>query len=151
MTPFDLYLEHEAVAVHPRLFKPGDYSTQVEHLPPNAQAFLTQDADWCLEKSKHIGEHTEKVVQRLLNDPSVDLLRAAQGIIKLCKHYGQKRLEAACQRALHFTAPNYKTIRSILKNGLDYHRVDEAGAFEQLGSVYEGKGVYQRARGSLVH
>lgn len=39
-----VYDEHERVALHARLFKAGEYSTKMEHLPPNAQAFFTQDA-----------------------------------------------------------------------------------------------------------
>lgn len=144
-TTVTLYKEHESVAIHPRLFKPGEYSTQEGHLPPDAKYFLARDADWCLAEGKRIGEHTKSVIQQLLSDPVKDLLRSAQSIIKLEGQYGQRRLEAACSRALYFNAGNYKTVKTILAKGLDYHKVDLADAFEKLGSVYQGEGVYQRS------
>lgn len=39
--------------------------------------------------------------------------------MRLGKRYGDERLEAACQRALTLGACSYKSLDSILKNGLD--------------------------------
>jgi hypothetical protein len=39
--------------------------------------------------------------------------------MRLGKHYGVARLEAACQRALALGAHGYKSVESILKRGLD--------------------------------
>jgi hypothetical protein len=44
---------------------------------------------------------------------------ACPGIMRLGKSYGSARLEAACRRALHFGTVRYKSLESILKNGLD--------------------------------
>ena len=39
-------------------------------------------------------------------------------LTKLCKRYGKKKLEAACERMLAFTSsPSVRTITTILKNG----------------------------------
>ena len=35
------------------------------------------------------------------------------------RDYGDARLEAACSRALALNAANYRSVSSILKNGLD--------------------------------
>jgi hypothetical protein len=46
--------------------------------------------------------------------------RAAQGVLALQRSgYGASRLELACQRALHFNAVSYPSIRSILEKRLD--------------------------------
>jgi transposase len=45
--------------------------------------------------------------------------RSCLGIMRLGKRYGSERLEAACHRALTIGACSYKSIESILKNGLD--------------------------------
>jgi transposase len=45
--------------------------------------------------------------------------RSILGILRLSKQYGQERLEAACKRALAINAKSYKSVKSILKNGLD--------------------------------
>ena len=39
--------------------------------------------------------------------------------MRLGKSYGTERLDAACRRALTIGACSYKSIESILKNGLD--------------------------------
>ena len=45
--------------------------------------------------------------------------RSCLGILRLGKLYGKDRLESACRRALAIGAFRYKSIRSILENGLD--------------------------------
>jgi hypothetical protein len=40
-------------------------------------------------------------------------------LVRLHKRYGQQRLERACQRAISFGDPSYKTIKRILSEGLD--------------------------------
>jgi hypothetical protein len=56
----------------------------------------------------------------------LDNLRAAQGIIGLSKKYGSFRLESACRRALFFDNPRYRTVKSILEQGLDQNPLPEA-------------------------
>ena len=45
--------------------------------------------------------------------------RACLGFMRLARHYGKERLEAACARAVVLGALRYKSIASILKSGLD--------------------------------
>jgi transposase len=45
--------------------------------------------------------------------------RAALGIIRLAGRYGAGRAEAACARALALRAYSYRSVESILRNGLD--------------------------------
>ena len=45
--------------------------------------------------------------------------RSALGIIRLGKTLGNDRLEAACQRALHFGTCSYTSLKSILQNHLE--------------------------------
>jgi len=45
--------------------------------------------------------------------------RACLGIIRLGQRYGDERLEAAARRALRIDARSYRSVHSILKNGLD--------------------------------
>jgi len=44
--------------------------------------------------------------------------------VRLADRYGEQRLDAACCRALAFSAVSYKSVKAILEKGLD--RVDEA-------------------------
>ena len=49
---------------------------------------------------------------------------AAMGILRLGKVHGTQRLEKACQRALHYGSPTYRSIKSILDQHLDDHPLE---------------------------
>ena len=49
--------------------------------------------------------------------------RSCLGIMRLGKSYGAERLEAACRRALQIGACSYKSLESMLKQGLDHQPV----------------------------
>jgi hypothetical protein len=74
----------------------------------------------------------------------LDNLRAAQGVIRLGKKYGPARLEAACARALHFDNVKYRTVKSILHQGLDQAPLYEHPNVIPLASAYIGKGRFLR-------
>jgi hypothetical protein len=78
-----------------------------------------QDPQWCLKQAEAVGPECHGLIQRLFSDRVLDNLRAAQGIIGLTKKYGTARLERACSRALFFENPRYRTVKSILEQGLD--------------------------------
>jgi transposase len=149
-TTVRIFQDHILVAVHPRLFKHGTKHTIDEHLPPNALAYCMKDPQWCLENAAKIGTHCEQVIQKLLNDSVVDYLRAAQGIVGLQKSYGNARLDAACRRALVFQSVHYQTIKSILKQGLEYAPLPEQEAFDALTETYTGGGRFCRNTSTLL-
>lgn len=150
-TTITIYHNHVAVAQHPRLFKEGTYSTLLEHLPSKSQSYIKATPEWCLEQSKILGSSVEFIVQNFLDDKTRDLLRAAQGVIRLGHTYGAHRLERACKRMIHFNTFSYETLKSILVNGLDYEALDEEHAFDSLGSAYQGKGIFQRHLSKCIH
>jgi len=149
-TTVKIFQDHTLVTIHPRRFRPGERSTLIEHLPPNAIAYCMQDSQWCLKNAKTIGNHCEQVIQTLLNDSVVDYLRAAQGIVGLGKKYGSTRLDAACQRALAFQSVHYKTIKSILQQGLEYSPLPDQEAFDALTETYTGGGHFCRDTSTLL-
>jgi len=59
------------------------------------------------------------VVRTLLDDPVIDRLPTVGRLLRLRARFGDARLEAACQRALRFDDPAYKTVKRILTEGLD--------------------------------
>lgn len=149
-TTVRIFQDHLLIAVHPRLFKAGTKHTIDEHLPPNVIAYCMKDSQWCLENAKKIGVHCEQVIEQLLNDSVVDYLRAAQGIVSLQKNYGNERLNAACQRAIVFNSTHYQTIKSILKQGLEYEPLPEQEAFDALTETYTGGGRFSRNTSTLL-
>jgi hypothetical protein len=138
-----LYREHELIAVHARLARPGTRSTADDHMPPEALAWKMQDPRWCLTQSEQIGAACHCLIQRLFSDRVLENLRAAQGIVRLKKKYGAARLEAACQRALAYDNPRYRSVKIILEKGLDQHPSAEQ-AFDTLADSYTGQGRFCR-------
>ncbi len=45
--------------------------------------------------------------------------RSCLGLLSLARHYGNERLEAAASRAVQLRALNSRTVRNLLKQGLD--------------------------------
>jgi transposase len=137
------YQEQHLVAVHPRLSKPGARATLNEHLPPEALAYKMQDPTWCRKQAQAIGPQCLQLIETLFAHRVLDNLRAAQGVIGLGKRYGPCRLEAACQRALAFDNPRYRTVKTILEKGLDQQPLDEPPP-APLASAYTGQGRFAR-------
>lgn len=148
-TSVKLFRDLQLVAVHPRLKKPGARSTIDDHLPPEALAYKMQDPQWCLKQAEQIGPSCRALIEQLFSDRVLDNLRAAQGIVGFAKKYGNKRLEAACQRALFFDNAKYRAVKIILQKGLDQETCEQS-AFDRLGEAYTGKGRFNRNINTLL-
>ena len=140
-----LYHDLELVAVHPRLRRPGARSTVQDHYPPEVVAYTMRDPQWCLKQAEAIGPQCHQLIQRLFADRVLDNLRAAQGIIGLAKKYGKARLERACSRALFFENPRFRTVKSILEQGLDQLPSADPGGKRSLPSTYTDTARFLRS------
>ncbi len=123
-TMVQVFHRHELLASHPRCLRPGESATVVDHFPPEAQAFLRMTRPWCRDQADEIGPACRAVIDQLLADRLVDRLRAAQGVVGLCKTYGRARVESACRRALAFDDPRYRTMKTI-RDYIRYQEVEE--------------------------
>lgn len=144
-----IYHDHELVAVHPRLFKPGERATVQDHLPPDAQAYFMRDPQWCLAQAKAVGPACRAVIESMFGKGVLDYLRAAQGLLGLRTRFTALRLEAACARALNFGAPTYRTIKQILKEGLDQQPT--LFTTTELEAPYRGGARFARKPSDLLH
>jgi len=138
-----IYQQHELKAIHPRLTLAGQRHTIDEHLPPQHVAYKMRDPQWCLKQAEATGPHCHRFMQRLFENRVLDRLRAAQGVIGLARRYGAVRLEAACQRALHFDNIQYRAVRVILEKSLDQH-ADPQQCFNEMSDAYTGAGRFGR-------
>lgn len=141
------FAEHELVATHVRT-SAGRRSTVRDHLPPDAQAFAMADPQYCLAQAARIGPHCRAVIEHLFADRVLDHLRSAQGVIRLEKKFGSGRLESACQRAMAFADPRYRTVKTILDKGLDSSPVGDR--IDAVAEVYARGGRYCRDAASLL-
>lgn len=146
----DIYKDHKLITSHCRSHKERDTITKKNHIPPNAQAFLSRGPDYCLEQAKIIGSHCLEIVEEMLTDPVVDKLKAVQKVISLKQTYGPARLEAACHRAIKHHCVDLKALRMILRDGLDYQQMEDQVAFDLIGTAYTS-GKYCRDFSNEIH
>jgi len=115
----EIYRDYERIATHPRAEHKGKRLTLSDHLPPEKLAGLLPEPLFLRAQAEKVGPCTQEFIDRMLGDKPLDRLRSAQGVLKLGRRFGEKRLEAACQRALSFDEIRYHTVKSILRKGLD--------------------------------
>lgn len=119
----EVFYNHNRIASHRRLYgRKGQYSTITEHMPPSHQQYLEWNGDRFRQWAKRIGSSTYQTVDAILTSKLVEQqsYRSCMGLLKLADKYSVDRLEAACCKALTFTAtPSYKSIKNILDTGSD--------------------------------
>ncbi len=120
-TTVEVLFKNRRVASHPRSYHRGGFTTQKEHMPKAHQQYLEWTPSRIIRWAAQTGPHTEKLVTRILESKPHPQqgFRSCLGIIRLGKQYSPQRLEAACAYALSIQGFFYKSVQSILKNGLD--------------------------------
>lgn len=109
------------VASHPRCDRRGTHTTVADHMPTSHRAHREWSPGRLLHWAARIGPHTKALVHHhLTRKPHPEMgYRACLGLLALARHYGEERLEAACQRAVALGAFNRRSVLSILQAGLD--------------------------------
>lgn len=118
----EIFYNHNRIASHKRLYgRKGQYSTIIRHMPPDHQKYLEWDGDRFRKWAERIGDNTSLAVNAILTSRRVEqqTYKSCMGLLKLADKYSEQRLEAACNKALSFTAnPSYKSIKNILVTGI---------------------------------
>jgi len=117
----ELFHKGTRVASHLRSRLKGRHSTVAAHMPTAHQHYAEWTPQRLIRWAADSGAATARVVEVILaSRPHPQQgFRSCLGIMRLGKSSGTERLEAACRRALTIGACSYKSIESILKNGLD--------------------------------
>ena len=99
----------------------GAPTTLGEHMPRAHREYLKWTPQRLLNWAAKTGPACVKLAQTIMERRAHPQqgFRSILGIMRLGKSYGEGRLEAACQRALDINSPSFKSVQSILKNGLD--------------------------------
>lgn len=114
----EVFYKHTRIASHKRLRgRKGQYSTIAEHMPKEHQHYVEWNGDRFRKWAEKIGPNTNKAVNAMLASHKVEqqAYRGCMGLLKLAERYSVEKLEAACEKALTYTAsPSYKSISNIL-------------------------------------
>jgi len=114
----EFYLDQDLIKTHVRP-KDGRRQTDWNDYPPEKALFFQRNPDWCRTQARLLGTAVAQVVEALLEQHALHYLRQCQGIIRLAERYGAERVNAACQLALAYGDPAYKTVRNILHKALE--------------------------------
>jgi transposase len=125
-TLVEIFRNGRPIAVHGR--SSARWTTKPQHMPSSHREYRRWNPPRVVSRAKQIGPHVSQLVDRLLSEKvhPEQGYRPCLGIVRLADRYGEERLEAACRRALSFSAVSYKSVKSILEKGLD--RVEERAA-----------------------
>ena len=115
------------VASHLRSDRRGHHTTIGEHMPRAHRDYVQWTPERLIRWAAKTGTAVAEVVTTILGSRAHPQhgFRPCLGILRLGKHYGEQRLEAACRRALALGSPSYRSVRSILEKGLDGEPVAE--------------------------
>lgn len=145
-TFIEIFYKHIRIASHQRLYgRKGQYATILDHMPESHQKYLEWNGTRFKEWAKKIGESTYQVVSQILTIHRVEQqgYRSCMGILKLAEKHSPEALEAACSKALSFTAsPSYKSIKTILTTNKQ-EPVKEPTTTNKFG-ITRGAGYYRR-------
>jgi transposase len=118
----EIFSRGRRVALHERSWKRGGHTTDPAHRPESHKRHLEWTPGRLVRWSqKEVGPCCGEVVAKILaTKPHPEQgYRACLGIMRLGRHYGRERLEAACRRAALLDACTYRSIHSILTSGAD--------------------------------
>ena len=116
----EIFLRGRRITSHLRSFRRGKHTTKSEHMPKSHR-----NTKWpphrLLNWAAKTGPSTAALCQGVMESrPHPEQgYRSCLGIMSLGRRYGPERLEAACRRALTVKALSFRSVDSILKNGLD--------------------------------
>jgi transposase len=117
----ECFYQGKRVASHRRSYHKGRHTTLPEHMPKAHQHYAGWSPQRLVGWAEKTGPATAELVATILASRAHPQqgYRSCLGIMRLGKHYGEQRLEAASRRALAIGAMSFKSLESILKHGLD--------------------------------
>jgi len=123
----ECFYKGQRVASHASNDRLGRHTTLKEHMPRKHQKYAEWTPERLVRWADKIGPHTAELIEKVMAvriHPQQGF-RSCLGILRLGKSYGEDRLESAAWRANQIGGRSYKSVASILKNGLDRKPLDE--------------------------
>ena len=117
----EIFYSNERIASHLRSYARGRHTTVKEHMPQSHREYAEWSPSRLIKWAEKTGKHTEELIETIISvrEHPVQAYRSCLGILRLGKSYSPDRMEAACRRALIIKGYSYKSVNSILRNGLD--------------------------------
>lgn len=118
-------------------------------MPEDHQKYLEWNGDRFRKWAEQIGINTYTVINAILISKSVEqqTYQSCMGLLKLADKYSNVLLEAACKKALSYTAsPSYKSVKNILVAGSDklVSKTDDKKTAHKAHGITRGADYYRR-------
>jgi transposase len=122
----ECFYDNKRIATHPLSYKKFSFSTLTAHMPKNHQEHEKFSPQRLQNWAAKIGPHAAKFVTQMMRSRAFpqQAYRACLGLLRLGSHYGNTRLDKACQKALLAGATRYQQVEAILKNNLEEVQVN---------------------------
>ena len=109
-----IYVGSELVKMHARV-GPGKRATDPSDYPEGKGVAATRDIATLIATAKKCGAHVGTYAERLLDVPLPwTRMRLVYALLRLCKKFGNGRVEAICQSALAFDVVDVKRVERML-------------------------------------
>jgi transposase len=129
-TTVEVFHRGVRVASHQRSAVPRHHTTIPEHMPSAHRRYAFWTPARLIAAAEKIGPSTAalcRIIMQAKPHPEQGF-RSCLGILSLARGYGPIRVEAACRRGIAIGAMSYRSVASILKNGLDKAFLPEVAA-----------------------
>jgi hypothetical protein len=113
----EIFHQGKSVAIHPRSFRSGRFSTLREHMPPNHQFVDKVNAQQLVQWAATIGPQTEALISATLKSRPFpeQAYRSCLGILSLAKKHNAPLIEQACRNVLEAKTCSYKAVKEELE------------------------------------
>jgi transposase len=117
----EIFRHGKRVASHLRSFQRSRFSTDVAHMPESHRRHAEWTPSRIIAWTEKTGPSTARLAAGIMERrPHPEQgFRSCLGIVRLGTRFGAERVEAACRRALSASSFSYRSVESILRNGLD--------------------------------
>jgi transposase len=112
-----IYVQGNMVAIHPRDYTIGVYSSIPDHLCSHHQHYLKRSPAYYMEKAGKISQPLLQIMQSLFDGgrPAEQNYRTCDGLLSIYRKTTQEIFDAACYRALEFRCYSYKYILGMVQ------------------------------------
>jgi transposase len=112
----EIFHKGKSVAIHPRSFKAGSFSTLREHMPSNHQFVDQVNTQQLIQWAEAVGPQTTALINATLKSRPFpeQAYRSCLGILGLAKKYPHTQIEQACQAAMEAKIFSYKNVKEEL-------------------------------------
>jgi transposase len=113
-----IYAQSQQVAIHPRSYIQGDYSTIKEHLCSHHQHYLDRSPDYYMKLAQKKSPELHTLVQLLFGGgrPPEQNYRTCNGLFNLHRKTEPEIFRKACLAAIECRSYSYKFLERLIKN-----------------------------------